>query len=137
MPNQPSQLPQDQFDALLSDATQGIPIRTALVNRGISPAQFYAHLNVNDQAVEQYLRAKRTGCHAWADETVQILDQEPPRVTTAHGEATDNGWVNWQRNRAVGRQWQLARLMPGVYGERTTIDGGSFTVNLSAGESKL
>jgi hypothetical protein len=112
-----------KFDAILADiAVHGNAARAIRAHKGNKPA-FYARIATDESARARYVEAKATGCHAYADETLELQQRKPPKIATQFGEKVDNGWVQWQRNVVDARKWHLAHLLPKVYGERTVLAG--------------
>lgn len=124
------------FEKVLDDARTGIPLRRALKNRDVHSQDFYRLIAKDVAACERYARAKMQGCHAFADETLEIVDETPPQVMTQFGSHVDGAWVQWQKNRVELRRWQLSKLMPKTYGDKIELDTGNVPITVEIHEEK-
>lgn len=102
------------FDAIIADVSAGEPVRRALAEHGVNPRKFYALTGADEEAAKRYARAKATGCHAFADETIELCDEVPP--VDEKGKM-DPGFVAWKKQQIETRKWHLAKLLPKVYGD--------------------
>ena len=130
------------FTKVLEEVSAGVALRVALAALSTSPKTFYAYLARSPDASERYARAKLTACTAWADETQEIADEEPPKVQTENGEHTDAAFVQWQRLRVDTRKWHLSKLLPKVYGDLVHLEhsgniGNALAERLADGRKRL
>lgn len=127
----------EQFEEILEEVSVGVSLRAAMASRGLEPKCFYRYINADENACQQYARAKTQSGHAIAEQTWEIQDEEPPKVSTQFGEHVDSAWVQWQKNRVELRRWHLAKLMPKVYGEKINIEAeaGNITVEINEGKA--
>lgn len=112
---------EDPFELALKAIAEHGNVSQALRDIDLPRKAFYGRIATDDEFGNRYARAKATGCHAVADAMREVQAEEPPMVQTKEGEHVDSGWVQWQRNKVELDKWLLARLMPKVYGERTTL----------------
>lgn len=127
------------LNSILDAISGGEATHIALAQHGINRRTFYCLLAQDDEAANRYMRAKRAGCYAFADDTIEIQDERPPTISTKFGEVTDAAWVTWQKNRVIIRQWHLTKLMAKVYGDRLDVDAGgaSLTISIAPQDDKL
>lgn len=83
----------------------------------------YDWMAANEAFAGRFARAREVGFDAIAQDTLQIIDSEPAKVATAHGEHVDSGHVAWVKGRVDQRMKLLAKWDPKRYGERTTLAG--------------
>jgi len=81
--------------------------------------------------LEQYEAARQTAADVFADEIVEIADEEP---RDENGKI-DPGAVQRNRLRVDARKWIACKLKPKRYGDRVehTGEGASVTINLVSG----
>jgi hypothetical protein len=98
----------------------GMPSRPALVRQWAHEDPVFG---------EKYQRARELGCHAMADEILDLSDNA----------STDSGAVSRDRLRVDSRRWLLARILPSIYGDRVEaqIKGGLVVVQLDAKDMAL
>ncbi len=108
------------FEAILADVTAGKPVRAAIREHKARNDDFYALL-VDADHWERYARAKDAGLEAWSDESIDLADQEPPKVATQFGEHIDQGYVAWKKQQIETRKWHLEKLRPKRYGARMLV----------------
>lgn len=78
---------------------------------------------------DKYQRARELGCHAMADEIIDLADNK----------TTESGAVARDRLKIESRRWLLARILPSVFGDRVEaqIKGGLVVVKLDAEDLAL
>jgi hypothetical protein len=114
---------QATFDAVLRDIRRGVATYVATKENGTCKTEFYDAIAEDEVLADRYARAKEVACEAWADETIEIIDEEPPLIESDNGgQRMDAAFVAWQRNRVEARKWHLAKLKPKVYGDRLNVD---------------
>ena len=83
---------------------------------------------------DQYASAREAMIHAIAEEVLHISDSEPVTIVDQHGISRyDSAAVQHQRLRVDSRKWLLSKMMPKVYGDKTTqevtgANGGPLTI---------
>lgn len=130
----------DQFKQVIEEAAQGKGVIQAIQDAGATRQDFYRRIVADAASMDQYVRAKYLGCHAFADDSVHIQDEEPRKVDTKFGTACDAAWVAWQKNRVELRRWHLAKLMPKTYGDKLEHVGNAdqpIAVTISGTDAKL
>lgn len=65
-----------------------------------------------------YARARDLGTDAIAEQTLEIVDEDPERIVSEQGTRVDSGYVQWQKNRVEQRLKLLAKWNPKRYGDR-------------------
>lgn len=82
-----------------------------------TPGTFLKWLQDHADLEEPYVAARDRQQHAYADEQVDIADDDPDPARA--------------RNRIEARRWHASKLMPKVYGDRTQMDlGGNVRVEM-------
>jgi hypothetical protein len=113
-------------DAILRDIATHGNARKALRDNSLAPEQFYPRL-VDDAALfERYARAKKAGCNAYADDTIDLADScEQSQEAVAKA-----------RLQVETRKWHLSKLLPKVYGDRLELDhkGEGFAITIKPPE---
>lgn len=66
-----------------------------------------------------YARAREEQADTFADELMEIADEQPP--CDENGK-TDAAWIAWQKNRIEARKWIASKMKPKKYGDRQQID---------------
>ena len=72
----------------------------------------YRWREANPEFASRIAHARDCGFDVIAEETIAILDTEPERCNTEHGDKVDTGYVQWQKNRAEQRLKLLAKWSP-------------------------
>jgi hypothetical protein len=80
-----------------------------------SRASFFRWLKDDESLLARYNIAIETRAYLFAEEIIQIADEEPPR--TAKG-SMDSAFVAWQKTRIDARKWIVSRMLPKVYGDK-------------------
>lgn len=76
----------------------------------------------------RYTRARKTRALMIFDEMLEIQDSKPDSVINlgSDGESgsqrIDPAFVTWQANRVSLRKWVLARMEPGLFGDRLDLN---------------
>lgn len=65
-----------------------------------------------------FAHARDDGFDALAAESLEIVDTDPERMATEHGDKVDAGYVAWQKNRVEQRLKLLAKWDPRRYGDK-------------------
>ena len=68
---------------------------------------------------KNYIRAREEQADTFADELMEIADEQPPCDDNGK---TDAAWIAWQKNRIEARKWIASKMKPKKYGDRQTID---------------
>lgn len=84
-------------------------IATIAKKMGLRPSTLYGWMQKNPDFAALYTRARETRGHTVAEETLEIADDD----------SIDH---NHKRIMVETRKWLAAKLLPKVYGEKTTID---------------
>jgi hypothetical protein len=83
---------------------------------------------------DRYAHAREAMIHTIAEEVLQISDTDPISIVDQHGISRyDSAAVQHQRLRVDSRKWLLSKMMPKVYGDKTTqevtgANGGPLTI---------
>ncbi len=115
------------FDAILSGIASGESAKACLREHSVNPGTFWGYLGKDEDAANQYARARVRGLDRMAEEILDIAD--------------DNGgdWIEDKVNpevvararlRVDSRKWLLSKLVPKKYGDKVTqehtgADGGA------------
>lgn len=90
---------------------------------GIGERTFWRWIAADKDFREAYEVATGLRAEKYAEEIVQIGDEEPRYVSTQFGSHVDAGFEQWRRTRVDARKWVAARLAHKRYGDRTVIAG--------------
>jgi hypothetical protein len=76
-----------------------------------------------DGFAERYARAREAGCHAMAEEILEIADDASrDTVSTEQGERADTEWIARSKLRVDARKWLLSKMLPKVYGDKQQLE---------------
>lgn len=131
----PSTFTPEIGDAICGGLVEGLSLRTICAADGMpNPATVYRWLREHDGFREQYTRAREDQAEGYADEIVEIADEECTMVKSSkHPTAAkddeeelevvfDSTAVARNRLRVEARKWTAAKLLPKKYGDRQTIE---------------
>ena len=103
-------------------------MRSAAKAEGKDPSTILRWTEANETFSQQYARARDIGYKLLGDEIVSISDEadyEP--VPGADGESKevrfDATAVARNRLRVDSRKWMLSKMLPKLYGDKTTVEG--------------
>lgn len=133
-------LPWETFVSVCADIAEHGQVTKAIADHDSDQRAFYRWTVASDEAARMYTRAKALGCHAIADQTMQIQDERPPMVVGPKGASMDMAYVTWQKNRVETRKWHLSKLMPRIYGDKLELAGNEanpLTIRISQDDDKL
>ncbi len=118
--NMPILYTDDQVTAVCEEIASGLSLRKALKEVGIAgKTSFLTWLDNHPDHKEQYARARRDQAHNFADDIVEISDEETMTSEMA------------QRNRlrVDARKWVASKLLPKVYGDKQALEiSGNLTL---------
>lgn len=102
----------------------------------------YKWLNLNADFRKRFAHARDIGFDAIAEDTLDLIDEEPARTDTQFGDKVDPGHVQWQKNRVEQRMKLLAKWSPKKYGEHQMVeltgkDGGPVDMTDSARATRV
>lgn len=130
-------------DEICERIANGEPLR-AICRDSHMPSwrSVYDWLAEDEGFAARIARARELGADAIAEETLEILDEEPPMTETQFGSKVDAGYVQWQKNRAEQRLKLLAKWQPKKYGDRqamelTGADGGPVQITDTERAAKI
>ena len=112
----------------------GIPCGKSCVKAGIPKSTFLGWVKPEGILADRYAQAREDMIHTIAEEVLQISDADPISIVDQHGISRyDSAAVQHQRLRVDSRKWLLSKMMPKVYGDKTTqevtgANGGPLTV---------
>ena len=101
----------------------GEPLRQICRDEGM-PAwrTVYDWIEANTDFAARIARARNLGFDAIAEDTIQLIDEDPERYGTQFGDKVDPGHVQWQKNRVEQRLKLLAKWSPKKYGDRIEVE---------------
>jgi hypothetical protein len=115
---------QDKANAICEAIAAGASLRKAAKAQGIDPSTVLKWEDANPDFAQQYARARADGYKLLADEIIEISDDSSRDIIeTEHGPKTDAEVVARSRLRVDSRKWMLSKMLPKIYGERTTLAG--------------
>ena len=112
----------------------GLPCGKSCFKAGVPKSTFLGWVKPEGKLADQYASAREAMIHAIAEEVLQISDSEPVTIVDQHGISRyDSAAVQHQRLRVDSRKWLLSKMMPKVYGDKTTqevtgANGGPLTI---------
>lgn len=103
--------------------SEGEPLRVICREKGM-PAwrTVYGWMESNPDFAARFAHARELGFDAIAEDTIEMIDEQPERTETQFGSKVDPGHVQWQKNRVEQRLKLLAKWSPTKYGDRQAID---------------
>lgn len=129
----PSKRTPEVEERLIEGISEGIPLQPLCREEGM-PAwrTVYDWMESDPAFAARIARAREVGADAIANESLEIVDEEPQRGPDGK---IDSGWVAHQKLRAEHRLKLLAKWSPKKYGDRvenvhTGADGGPIDLNL-------
>jgi hypothetical protein len=109
------------FDAMLREIETGSSTRKTCEKYSVRYGNFFEYLAANALEAERYARAKDLGLETWADQIVELADEQrigEKTRETKDGTFTETGdMVERSRLQIESRKWLLARLKPSRYGD--------------------
>jgi hypothetical protein len=131
----PSTYTQEIADEIVQRLANGEPLR-AICRDDDMPTwrTVYNWIDADDKFSARIAHARERGFDAIAEDTIQMIDEEPERCGTQFGDKVDPGHVQWQKNRVEQRLKLLAKWAPKKYGDKLEIDA---KVDVSAAEAIL
>jgi len=102
-------------DAVCDRIAEGVSLRTAAQEQGMSHATFLLWCNENAVLANQYARARATGADAEFEELGALQEEQPPTLPSG---AVDTGWVAWRRLQVDTKKWELSKKAAKKYGDK-------------------
>jgi hypothetical protein len=101
-------------------AINGLSLRKAGIEAGITPQSFLRLCDADDALAEQYARAIETRYDVLADDIMQISDDglNDTYVDDDGKKRTDHDVIARSKLRVDSRKWLLSKLAPKKYGDR-------------------
>ena len=125
---------QKLVDKVCTMMSSGVPCGKSCFRAGVPKSTFLGWVKPDGSLADQYAQAREAMIHAIAEEVLQISDAEPISIVDQHGISRyDSAAVQHQRLRVDSRKWLLSKMMPKVYGDKTTqevtgANGGPLTI---------
>ncbi len=105
-------------EAIIQAVSNGEPLAPAVRAKGVGLTTWYDWCAADAALAERIARAREIGEEIIAADTLAIVDTEPERTATEHGDKVDAGHVAWLKNRAEQRLKLLAKWNPKKWGEK-------------------
>ena len=121
-------------DKVCTMMSGGLPCGKSCVKAGIPKSTFLGWVKPEGKLADRYAQAREDMIHTIAEEVLQISDTDPVSIVDQNGISRyDSAAVQHQRLRVDSRKWLLSKMMPKVYGDKTTqevtgANGGPLTV---------
>jgi len=136
---------QDKFNAILVDIASGEAAYKAIEANGLTRKAFYHLIATDETAGNKYARAKQAGMERWADDIVELADEErivTKTVTRKDGsvEVIEMDIVDRARLQVDSRKWLLSKLAPKKYGDKLELGGdpaNPLIFNITATDARL
>lgn len=117
------------FNTIFDTIENGSSLRVALKIVDISSKSFYEWLDQDTDKVKQYARAVNERTDLKFDSIEQDYMEEPQRDPESG--RIDSAWVQLQRLKIDAKKWELSKLNPKKYGDKTqTEHSGEITTNI-------
>lgn len=108
------------MNALVPLLESGLSLNKACAEiGGIGPRIVLDWVRDDPAISSQYARAREVGYLLLADELLTVADERAPLT---EGGSTDSGYVADKRLRVDTRKWMLAKMLPKLYGDKTTTE---------------
>lgn len=121
-------------------AEEGATLRRACKEAGCSKTSFLRWKDESRERTDRYARARDAQIEYWADELIDISDDNSRDVRVLHNgtETVDYEVVARSKLRTDNRKWLLSKLRPEKYGEHTKVElsGAVDVVGLLAARKK-
>lgn len=116
---------QEVADRVCERLTAGDSLRKACAD-GPDPSTILRWVEQNDAFAQQYARARAAGYALLADELVEIADDSTNDtfVDDNGNQRTNQEVVARSRLRVDTRKWMLSKMLPKVFGEKTSVEVG-------------
>lgn len=132
----PSRYSEEVIDELCERLSKGEPMAAICRDEHMPGVHtVYDWANATEAVSARIARAREAGEDAIAAQVLEIVDTEPARVLTMHGDQIDSGDVANRKMRAEYRLKLLAKWNPKRWGERVDItskdekiDGGTIHI---------
>lgn len=129
--------------AICERIAEGEPLREICREENMpSWRTVYDWITAHPDFATRFAHARDLGGDAIAEETLEIIDEEPERIQTEHGLRIDPAHVQWTKNRVEQRMKLLSKWHPKKYGdsirqELTGAGGGPLQMQFSATDADL
>lgn len=104
----------ETYLGILATLRSGIGLRTWALAHDVPYATIAKWIDTDPERKHQAAEARIAGAHALVEESLMILDGDPPKHPSG---GIDNAGVNLLKARSEARRWLAARLMPKQYGD--------------------
>lgn len=116
------------FDAIMADIADGLAMRQAAENAGVSRRSVWYAINETEDRLHKYVRAKESMIEAFADD-IKVKSSAcrtgTKTTTKADGsvETVDGDMVDRSRLEVDSLKWLLSKLAPKRFGEKLELSG--------------
>lgn len=101
----------------------------------------YDWVLTNAEFATRIARARDMGADAIAEETLEIIDEDPERLSKEHGSRIDPAFIQWQKNRVDQRMKLLSKWNPRyadkVQQEHVGKGGGAIAMTFTTADADL
>ena len=120
--------PDDLLSDIIATVKAGIGLRGWCLNKDVPFSSLYDWVCEDADRKRRYDEARLIGAHSLVEESLAILDADPPRTDAGN---IDAAGVNLMKARSDARRWLAGRLLPKQYGDAVSLDvNHTHTVNL-------
>ena len=118
----------EKADKILQALERGASLRKAAADVGLSHTSVLQWVDEIPEFADQYARARLRGYQLLADELIDIADTPMVgEVRTVRQDGSEEvkyaDMIEHRRLRIDSRKWMLSKMLPKVYGDKTTIAG--------------
>lgn len=112
------------IDEICERISEGEPLRVICREEHMpSWKTVYDWVRDDPDFASRIARARELGADAIAEQSIEILDEQPARIYSENGgDRVDPGYVAWQKNRAEQRLKLLAKWQPKKYGDKIGLE---------------
>lgn len=127
------------FEAILNKVSDGISLRAACKEAGVSTVTFYEWIGKDETKANKYVRACEVRADVLFEQILEIADDSSKdTVITESGISINNEFVQRSKLKIDARKWYLSKIMPKKYGDKIeqTLVGDSekpIIINLGSG----
>lgn len=128
---------------IIDRVSGGEPLAVVCRDLKLGVTTWYDWERADPELFAAIARAREAGEEIILADTMSIVDTEPERTPTEHGDKVDAGHVQWLKNRAEQRMKLLAKWNPRKWGDKVALGGADdmpairteSTVTLEPGEA--
>ena len=116
------------FKEIISKIEEGASLRSILIDKDMPNRNtFFEWLDKDEIKANQYARAMDIRTELKFESIEQDYSEEPQRDPESG--RIDSGWVQLQRLKIDSKKWELSKLKPKKYGDKTDVTTNGQSIN--------